>query len=220
MRISPVDLAGSDIADRLATSASTDGSAAHPAPAALLTRKSTTRDLADATHFLCMLHGRHPGLAELALERAALSPAGDWLKRTSAGFAAERLYITKLVVAVGPLPSTLRQTECEAAVIGQHHALSMLARSDRMGTALGAAFALALDWVAVRAVLDAAARRCGVAVEPTLIPDAIATHAAITAAAGDPAVARAIGFGASQLFVQHRGLWDLLESRQAARIDQ
>lgn len=220
MRTSPVELAGTDIADRIVALAARDGSAAHRAPAALLERRAIIRDLADATHFLCMLHGRHPGLIELACERAGESPAMEWLMAAGAAFAAERAYIARLVVAVGPLPSTLRQAECEAAVIGQHHALGMLAGSDRAGTALGAAFALALDWAAVRQVLDAAALRCGVAVEPCLLPDIAATRAAIAAAGAEPAIARAIGFGASQLFVQHRGLWDLLESRQAARIEQ
>jgi hypothetical protein len=41
---------------------------------------------------------------------------------------------------------------------------------------------------------------------------------ALIEAAGTPAIERAILFGAQQLLVQHRGLWDLLEARAEARV--
>ena len=48
-----------------------EGSARHPHLAALLegTGPHTARDLSDAVHLLCSLHGRYPGLIELALQR-------------------------------------------------------------------------------------------------------------------------------------------------------
>ena len=46
------------------------------------------RDLADAVHLLCSLHGRYPGLIELALQRCPKGEAQAWLaappKRSSA----------------------------------------------------------------------------------------------------------------------------------------
>jgi hypothetical protein len=37
--------------------------------------------------------------------------------------------------------------------------------------------------------------------------------------ADSPSFERAMSFGAQQLLAQHRGLWDLLEARQAARAE-
>jgi hypothetical protein len=39
------------------------------------------------------------------------------------------------------------------------------------------------------------------------------------AVADTPSFERAMSFGSQQLLAQHRGLWDLLESRQQARAD-
>lgn len=175
------------------------------------------RDLADAVHFLANLHGRLPGVIELARAKPAEGAASAWLDSAAEAFAEERAYLTRIVVAAGPLPSTPGQAESETAVVGQRHALEMLAGSDRNGCALGAAIALVLDWRAVRAVIDAAAQRFGVALTPPALPSPRQTQAVIEAAES-PAVQRAMVFGAQQLFVQHRGLWDLLEARAGARV--
>lgn len=180
---------------------------------------NSARNLADAVHYLCALHGRHPGVVDLAAERGGFAPAADWLAATSAAFAAERSYLTKVVVAAGPLPSTPGQAESEAAVLGQRHALEMLARSDRTGCALGAALALSLDWPAIRTLIDAAAQRFGVELMPPSLPSARQALAMAEAAHGQTSVERAMVFGAQQILVQHRGLWDLLEARQLARVD-
>ena len=63
-------------------------------------------DLADAVHLLCSLHGRYPGLVELALQRCANAGAKPWLQRAAEAFERERLYVVRLTSAVGPLPST------------------------------------------------------------------------------------------------------------------
>lgn len=175
------------------------------------------RNLADAVHFIANLHCRQPGIVDLAREKAAGEDVRAWLDAASQGFAQERAYLMRIVVAAGPLPSTPGQAESEAAVSGQRHALEMLARSDRNGCALGAAMALVLDWRAARAVIDAAAQRFGVALTPPALPSPRQAMALIDAA-GTPALERAILFGAQQLLVQHRGLWDLLEARAEARV--
>jgi hypothetical protein len=208
------------ISDIVATLVATDGTDGHPYPAevspSLLTRSLT--NLADAVHYLCMLHGRHPGVIDHAAVRTADNAARTWLVRSAEGFAAERSYLTQLAVAVGPLPSTAGQDACEAAVLQQRHALDMLAQSDRRGCAIGAAAALVLDWRSVRRLLDVAALRVGVEPRPTLLPNAAMTFEVLDALTdGDAAIDRAIQFGANQLLRQHRGLWDMLQARASLR---
>ena len=197
----------------------TDGGRSHPYIASHIFARGreTGRDLADAVHFIAYLHGRHPGVVELARSKPVTAAVGAWLDGAAQGFGEERAYLMRIVVAAGPLPSTPGQAECEAAVAGQRHALEMLARSDRNGCALGAAMALVLDWRVIRAVIDAAAQRYGVALTPPALPSARQTLG-VADEAGSPAVERAMTFGAQQLLVQHRGLWDLLEARAEARI--
>jgi hypothetical protein len=198
-----------------------EGSGAHRylTSAELISGKFATRNLADVAHFLCALHGRHPGVVDLAAVRSAHDGARAWLIAAVDGFAVERAVLTKLSVAAGPMPSTPGQAESESAVGSQRHALDMLARSDREGCALGAALALVMDWWSVRTVLDQAAARWGVDIPECSLPmvdvcQDVAAHVADT-----PAIERAMTFGAQQILNQHRGLVDLLEARQIARGD-
>jgi hypothetical protein len=183
----------------------------------LLAGKHATRNLADAIHFMCILHGRHPGVADHAANHTAQDNARTWLIDAVDGFIRERSYLTRLVVAAGPLPSTPGQAESETAVNGQRHALEMLAQSDRNGCALGATLALALDWQAVRDVFDAAAKRFGIDSPAINLPSPAVTGDLALSLSGSPALERAMSFGAQQILAQHRGLWDLLEARQLAR---
>ena len=192
-----------------------EGSAAHPwfAPNAV----HSSRDIADAIHFLCVLHGRHPGVIELAALRATEPAARAWLGEAADAMADERRMLAKLAVAAGGAPSTPGSAQSEAAVAAQRGALVTLAQSDRHGCALGAAFAFALDWRIVRATLDRAAARLGVETPPFSLgqEDDIRLVADVI---GENALAeRALLFGATQLAHQHRGLWDLLEARASAR---
>ncbi|WP_245942200.1 DUF6975 family protein [Sphingomonas gilva] len=195
-----------------------DGASAHT-HAAALTRSFTAdpRDLADAVHHLCLLHGRHPGVIDHAGLHTVHDGARGWLIDAAEGFASERGVLTRLVVAAGPMPSTPNHAEAESAITTQRHALDMLSQSDRNGCAIGAAFALALDWAAIRDVLAEAARRFGVDMPESALPPAFET-AIVAATVGEaPAIERAMLFGAQQLIAQHRGLWDLLEARAEAR---
>lgn len=178
-----------------------------------------TRNLADLVHHLCILHGRHPGLIDHAAESAVCAVSQRWLGTLATAFAAERLYVTRLAVAAGPVPSTPGSAESEAAVTGQCHALRMLARSERRGCPLGAAIALVVDWQALRPLLDRAASRFGIEAVPTRLPDRQAIEDIVGKTAGEAAVQRALAFGAEQVLVQHRGLLDLLDARQSARRD-
>ncbi len=211
-----------DIARILEALVAADGTAAHPyanRAAAGVARDTllSLSDLADGAYYLCMLHGRHPGVIDHAATRSADNAARQWLIAAGDAFARERAYLTQVTVAVGPAPSTAGQADCETAVSQQRHALDMLAQSDRRGCAMGAAMALVLDWRAVRHVLDQAALRVGLEPHPCALPERAATLDVARAIGGDDGIDRAIQFGARQLLNQHRGLWDLLAARADVR---
>lgn len=202
--------------DALVTS---DGAAAHDYVLSrkLVDGRNATRNLADAVHFFGLLHGRQPGVMELASARAVRADERHWFDQATSAFARERAYLSSLSSAAGPMPSTSGQQQCEATALAQSHAIEMLGKSERSGCALGAAIAMALDWRAIRAVLDAAAERLEVAARPAALPDLHETIALIDAIEGNPAMERAMLFGAQQLLAQHRGLWDLLSTREMVR---
>jgi hypothetical protein len=197
------------------------GLARHPHLLALLTANGATasRDLADAVHLLCAVHGRHPGLTDLAIPACPQGPARDWLVGAADAFDRERLYLVRLTSAIGPMPSTPGAAETESTLLAQRHAIETLARSERCGCALGAAIALVQDWRALRPLLDRAAERSGIECPPCTLPDETSLGSAIAAAVDGPASERALAFGAEQLLVQHRGLLDLMEARAGARLD-
>ncbi len=196
-------------ADLVARLALADGVAAHPWLSQLSGRLATTRDLSDAVHALCAIHGHHPDLSESA---AGLAGAAAWFGPAVPGFAAERLALAQLTAAAGPVPPTPGQSMTAAALSAERHTLEMLARSERDGVALGAACALVADWAAVRIVLATAAERFGLVLPPCALPDDSMTDQALATAPE-----RAVTFGAHQLFAQHRGLFSLLDARASAR---
>ena len=177
------------------------------------------RDLSDAVHLLCSLHGRYPGLVELALQRCPKGPAQAWLGRASEAFERERLYLVRLTSGVGPLPSTPGAAETEASLVAARHALETLAFSERRGCALGAATALIGDWWPIRRLLDRAAARVGIDCPPPSLPDEVSVVEVINSASDSPASERALAFGGEQMLLQHRALFDLLEARADARGD-
>jgi len=195
------------------------GSAAHAyvASDALQRGAHAARNLADAVHLICTLHGRHPGAVDHAANRCVEGSARHWLAGAVEAFASQRALLARLAVAAGPIPSTPGAGDYQATVLGQRHAIEMLAQSERNGCALGAALALALDWAAIHPVLAAAAARFGVEAAPYALGDAAVLRGIANEAAATPSVQRALLFGAEQIAVQHHGLWDLLEARQGAR---
>lgn len=210
---------GGTVADLLVGMVATDGTSAHGYARGpdLTDTREATRNLADAAHWLSVLHGRYPGVIDHAVAKTRHPAATGWLAAASEAFTYERSLLTRIAVAIGPQPSTPGQAASEAAVLQQRHALDILAQSDRNGCALGAAFALALDWRAIRQVLDSAARRLMIEVKPLGLPTEEETRTVALAFAESQALERALSFGAQQVLAQHRGLWDLLESRQVAR---
>ena len=203
----------------LLASAAEQGSAAHPYAnsESLLHGPDAARNLADLIHFLCTLHGRYPGVIDHAAGRVTEPGARAWLANASHAFAGERAYLARLAVTAGPVPSTPGAGDSDAAVLGQRHAIEMLAQSERNGCAVGAAMAVILDWALIREALDSAARRFGVETPRFTAADAPAIAAVADGFAVEPNVQRALQFGAQQILVQHYGLWDLLEARAQAR---
>ena len=197
------------------------GSAAHPwfADESLTRGPESARNLADAIHLLCALHGRHPGVVDHAAGRTVEPGARAWLQAAGDAMASERQYLARLAVAAGPVPSTPGGAASETIVIAQRGALATLAQSDRHGCALGAALAFAVDWMPVRALLDSAAVRLGIASPPCRLGTDEELRAVADAAAENGSAERALLFGAQQLALQHRGLWDLLEARRQARFE-
>ena len=177
------------------------------------------RDLADAVHLLCSLHGRHPGLIELASNRSPEGPGRTWLAQAAEDFEAERLFLVRLVSTVGPMPSTPGAAETESSLQAQRHALETLASSERNGCALGAATALVGDWAPIRQLLDRAADRAGIDHQAPALPDSGSVSQVVDSLAESVAASRALAFGAEQLLLQHRALFDLLEARASARVD-
>jgi hypothetical protein len=209
------------VADAQLARVAGDGCVRHSYLNSLLEKsgRHSGRDLADAVHLLCSIHGRYPGLIEIALQRCPKGMVQDWLSRASEGFERERLYLVRLTSAVGPLPSTPGAAETEASLVAARHALETLAMSERDGCALGAATALVGDWWPIRRMLDRAAARVGTEAPAPSLPDEASVVAIIGHGANSLASQRALAFGGEQLLLQHRALFDLLEARAEARGD-
>ncbi len=201
-----------------------DGTPAHPYCAAALAgdKQSFVRnlvDFADFVHLLAILHGQMPGMVDHAAARTAENGARGWLIDAIEAFGEERALLGRLVVAVGPLPSTAGHHEATTAMAQQRRALEMLAQSDRRGCALGAATTLVIEWHAIRALLGEGASRLGFELPACKLPDEDITMMMIDSLPEPDRLARAMQFGAAQLLGQHRGLWDLLSARAAVRRD-
>lgn len=178
----------------------------------------TGADIADITHFLCILHGRHPGVVDHAATKTADERARDWLVQAMDAFTAERAFLTKLTVAAGPISGVGAMDQSNSTVLAQRKALEMLSQSDRNGCALGASFALVLDWFAIRPLLESIALKLNIEPRSAILPSPQSTVDLKQALIATSGMERAINFGVDQILAQHRGLWQLLESRSKARI--
>jgi hypothetical protein len=214
--------APADFGEMLVGLAAAEGSASHPYTHSyeLNADPLANRNLADVLHLLSMLHGPQPGLIELAGERNVMPHAADWFRQAAAGFTAERHYLTQLIVAAGPAPSTPGEADTAAVILDLRRAMETIVCSERFGCGLGAIVALVLDWQAIRSVLDTAASRIGIGVPTSLLPSESHTAEVLARLSVQPRLDRTLSFGARQLLVQHRGLWDLLEARKDARAER
>ena len=216
---SAVSRNGAGLAEAHLQRVAADGCSRHPHLTALIESSgpNSARDLADAVHLLCALHGRHPGVIDLASSLCPSSTAQGWLSRAAEAFERERLYLVRLTSAVGPLPSTPGAAETESSLLAARHALETLARSERTGCALGAAAALIGDWWSIRRLLDRAAARVGTESPAPSLPDEASIIEVVNSFSENVAAGRALAFGSEQLLLQHRALLGLLEARAEAR---
>ena len=207
------------VAEMIDSLVASGGTGAHPhvRAGALSSGPDAMRNLADAVHFLCLLHGRHPGVIDNAARKAVDPASRRWMDEAADAFVHERAFLTKIASAVGPVPSTQGQAQCEAAVAAQRKAIDILSESDRHGCAVGAAIALTLDWRTIRVLLDISAQRLDMTPPTCTLPDLRETARLAGAVASSPAVERAMMFGAQQLITQHSGLWDLMAARASSR---
>lgn len=195
------------------------GSAAHHyvLSDSLRTGIEAMRNVADALHHIGLLHGRHPGVIGQARARDGNSPVIALIEESALAFVTEREVLTRLTVAAGPLPSTPGHAESEAAAIAQSHAVDTLGSSERKGVAAGATLAIVADWWAIRPILTLAAAKMSVDIPPCTLPSREAIGEGLAQASFTPAEERALRFGAEQIAMQHRAMWDLLEARALAR---
>ena len=215
--------AADDVAAALDALVATSGSAGHPHVRRLAqVRADTPRELvADTLHYLCILHGRQPSLAEMAARLGDTLVPHGWLDGAAAAFATERAWISQLSVTAGAPPAEPGQISTEELVAGQRQALITLVRSDRRGCLLGAIAATLLDWEAVKEALASIGERVGVPLARSAggWPARAETLAIIHKATGnEPLIGRAILFAAQQVVAQQRAFWDLLDARHAVRI--
>lgn len=206
-----------DGAATIATLAVSKGCAQHRYVRQLTAPNAAARDVADAVHAICAVHGRTTDLFELAARCPGPDLDPRWLSDAASAFVEERAYLVAMTAAVGPLPSTPRQADSDSAFAALRHAFDILATSGRTGCAAGAAIALMIDWQTFRTVLDTAADHLGVEAPSMELPDEAAIAEICTAVTATPAVNRAMCFGARQTFTQHHTLFDLIEARATAR---
>lgn len=215
----PAALAASGVSDMLSSLVDAQGSARHPWFVELTAkpRDADPRSLADAVHGLAYLYARPSRISDVIVDRDDHPEVIDWIAATIKTFDRERMYLMRVLVGAGPVPGTPGEVKSNAIMTAQVTAIDTLARSERLGVALGAALAKIIDWHDLRRVIDAAADRFGIDRAPNLLPDRDGSLAAASVAAAAAPIDRALGFGARQLLVQHHAFWSLLQSRDQAR---
>ena len=169
--------------------------------------------IADIAHFLCISHGRHPGIIDHAATKIVDDVAREWLVEAINGFALERAFLNQLTVTAGPIARQTGQEKITALLEHQSKSFQMLATSDRKGTAAGAAIAFIIDWRCTRPLLDIAALSLGIEPSKCTLPENTLAQKLAHILASDTAKSRAMMFGAQQLLGQQRGLWQLIAAR-------
>lgn len=173
-------------------------------------------DIADVCHYLCILHGRYPGVMDSLSDR--MVGAGDpFYSELAERFTAERRLLTDLTVAAGPIGRLTGEDRSMNMVEQSRVAIDLLARSDREGCALGAAAALLTEWKHIRPALEAIARRLGVTTGELNHESLNTQMLERVTSLPEKRQKRAIAFGIKQFFHQHEQFWLLLNNRCAAR---
>ncbi len=171
--------------------------------------------IADIAHFMCISHGRHPGVIEHAATKILDEEARGWFVSAIDGFVLERDFLNRLTVAAGPIRSHSGQDKISAILANQAKNFQMLATSDRKGTAAGAAISFVLDWNASRPLLNSVAASLDLPIMANVLPDTASCITFANAIAKSDNQVRAMTFGAEQLLAQQLGLWQIVSARHA-----
>lgn len=173
--------------------------------------------IADIAHYLCIAHGRHPGIIEYAMSKIVDDYSRNWLIKAADGFTRERIYLTELTVAAGPISRTTGQDETDMLIVNQAKHYQMLASSERKGCSIGAAATFIIDWHQIREVIDIAALQLNINIPSNILPSIIETQEMIDKFADNPNIIRAINFASDQILSQQRAFWNIINARSIAR---
>jgi hypothetical protein len=174
--------------------------------------------IADIAHFMCIAHGRLPGVVDHAATKIVDDAAREWFVQATNAFASERAFLNRLTVAAGPITRQLGQDKITALVTNQVKNFQMIATSDRAGCAAGAAIAFVVDWNRTRMLLNASAINLGLEPGQCGLPDDGLCKALAKQLGHNDAKSRAMIFGADQLLGQQRGLWKIIAARHTAML--
>lgn len=180
-------------------------------------RKEKPMIIADIAHYLCVAHGKHPGIIEYATLKIVDDCSREWLIEAGDGFARERIFLTDLTVAAGPITRLMGQDETDMLIINQSKHYQMLASSDRRGCPIGASCAFVLDWHNIRPLIDRLALQLNVTIPELSIPSVSRTRDLIEIYGDSQNIVRAINFGVDQILSQQRAFWNIISARATAR---
>jgi hypothetical protein len=175
--------------------------------------------VADIAHFMCIAHGRLPGVIDFAATKIVDDEARKWFVKAINAFGSERSFLNRLTVAAGPVTRQLGQDKVTALVTAQVKNFRMIATSDRKGCAAGAAIAFVVDWQATRPLLEACALNLGIDPDFANLPETAESQFLAEKLAFSDSASRAMMFGGQQLLGQQRGLWQLISARHNAMIN-
>ena len=173
--------------------------------------------VADIAHYLCVAHGKHPGIIEHAMCKIVEDCSREWLVKAADGFTRERLYLTELTVAAGPITRITGQDETDMLIVNQSKQYKMLSSSDRKGCPIGSAAAFIMDWHHIRELMDIIALQINIAIPSNTLPTVDETEKMISEYAINENISRAINFGADQILSQQRAFWNIIKARSKSR---
>lgn len=180
-------------------------------------RKEKPIIVADIAHYLCVAHGKHPGIIEHAMSKIIDDCSREWLVKAADGFTRERIYLTELTVAAGPITRIIGQDETDMLIVNQSKHYKMLASSDRKGCPIGAAAAFIIDWHHIRQLMDLMALYLNITIPSNSLPSDNETELMINEYAISENITRAVNFGADQILSQQRAFWNLIRARATSR---
>jgi hypothetical protein len=133
---------GAAIGERLLACVDEQGSAAHPyLRARRCCEGRTRRAIFPTPSTSCACCTAATRASSIMPPVAASIPSARLVQQATSAFAEERAFLTRLCLMPPARSRARRRGDTESTVLGQRHAIEMLAQSERNGCALGAAVA-------------------------------------------------------------------------------